>query len=222
MRGKTIQGRRLAVGNFTVFAGANDTDKNRIFAELSQKTGGFWLDVPSKWYWAQKTGVPKNNASILKQKPKRNQFPKISEKIEALVGKVDSLEHMMHKRFDYGWIQMGMLAWFIKNGFIGKGDKVFAFEPEAHLHPAWQEEYLDALYKLHKGGVKIFISTNSPLICQKIEFYSKVAYNFFEGDKVITSLDEEEDWSVHNKIAKNLERPAYQLYIQSMFGEEPK
>ena len=60
-----------------------------------------------------------------------------------------------------GKVNLGMLSFLIERGIIVKNALVFIDEPEAYLHPAWQEEMAEALACLVNGGVHVVVATQS-------------------------------------------------------------
>lgn len=120
-----------------------------------------------------------------------------------------------------GIVQLGMLSFFLKNRIIGKDTTLFYDEPEAHLHPAWQEKVMDALYSLAKMGVNVILATHSPTTLQKLELCLKeddspptVGWNYFDKTGNFNSIEKGSEKS-KNDIAESLERPSYNMYLRS-------
>lgn len=121
-----------------------------------------------------------------------------------------------------GVVNLGMLALLIERKILDKGSFLFVDEPEAHLHPAWQEVISEVLFDLAKGGVNVVIATHSATILKWLEVHVKnnpndkelVALNKFpiNGDEI-----GEQDFS--DKIAaikQELTKPFADLYMAGL------
>ncbi len=67
-----------------------------------------------------------------------------------------------------GIVQLGMLAFFIKNRTIDKGAMLVIDEPEAYLHPEWEEKIMQVLYNLKQHGVQVIMSRNNYTVRQHL------------------------------------------------------
>ncbi len=121
-----------------------------------------------------------------------------------------------------GAANIGVLAMLIENNVFDKGDFLFADEPEAHLHPAWQMEMAEALFALAKGGVNVVIATHSADILKWLEVHIKdnpgskdiVALNHFKNGRV-----EDPDGDFFDKLSDiqdDLTKPYQHLFIRGL------
>lgn len=119
-----------------------------------------------------------------------------------------------------GIVQLGMLAFFIKNRTIDRGTILFMDEPEAHLHTSWEEKLMDVIYRLKEHGVKIVMTTHSPTIMQKLELevnkhksWDSVSLNLFvAGGKFDNASSSYK--SVSKAIARNMNEAPYQMFLE--------
>ena len=70
-----------------------------------------------------------------------------------------------------GVANMGVLALLIEKNILDENTFLFIDEPEAHLHPVWQVEIADALFKLAEAGVNVVIATHSDNILKWLEVH---------------------------------------------------
>ena len=68
---------------------------------------------------------------------------------------------------------IGLLQYLVKNRVLKKGTILFWEEPEVHLHPQWQVKIAQLFLFLVEKGVKIVISTHSPLITNTLKIFAK-------------------------------------------------
>lgn len=121
-----------------------------------------------------------------------------------------------------GVYQLGMIAFFIDTKVIRHGTILFVDEPEAHLHPEWQDKMMEILYGFTKYGVKVIMATHSSMLMQRLELFMKqdkkpqeIALNYFDPSGKFDSTGKTPK-QVRDEIAKSLEEPAYNNYIQSL------
>ncbi len=97
-----------------------------------------------------------------------------------------------------GITDLGMLALLIEKNILDKNTFLFIDEPEAHLHPAWQVEMADTLFKLAEAGVHVVIATHSSEILKWLEVHVRkdpkakeiIALNhFFDGSAKSIDID---------------------------------
>lgn len=72
--------------------------------------------------------------------------------------------------FAEGHRKLGMLAYLIRNGSIGKGSILFWDEPEANLNPKLIKELAAVLVRLSRD-VQIFIATHSLFLLRELEIF---------------------------------------------------
>ena len=70
-----------------------------------------------------------------------------------------------------GIVNMGVLALLIEKNILDENTFLFIDEPEAHLHPEWQVEMADALFKLAEAGVNVVVATHSDNILKWLEVH---------------------------------------------------
>ncbi|MBE8182050.1 MAG: AAA family ATPase [Candidatus Portiera sp.] len=121
-----------------------------------------------------------------------------------------------------GVSQLGMIAHLIDKKIIRQGTILFLDEPEAHLHPAWQDKMMEILYGFTKYGVQVIMATHSPMMIQRLELStkqdkspSKVSLNYFNRDGEFDSIAQAPD-KISDAINNSLESPAYKTYLKSL------
>ena len=68
----------------------------------------------------------------------------------------------------------GILLLLLENGAISHDSLLIIDEPEVHLHPKWQLEYVRVLVKIYEAlGTKILLTTHSPYIVQALRYYTE-------------------------------------------------
>ena len=60
-----------------------------------------------------------------------------------------------------GITQIGLIALLIERKILDKGSVLFIDEPETNLHPAWQVQMMEILFRLVKSGAKVVMATHS-------------------------------------------------------------
>ena len=185
--------------------------------------------------------------SLRRERPSNNkeaaELNTLANHIEHQIGgelKVDPLDHKVkfYKAAEHGGpaeeglppllaatgiFQLGIIGLLIKDGHVSRGTVLFIDEPEAHLHTAWQEKFMEVLFSLVKYGVNIVMATHSPVMMQKLGILYKdtdqpkprASLNLFsfngEFDYTKKSFEENLD-----NICDNLEQPAYEMYISEL------
>ncbi len=122
-----------------------------------------------------------------------------------------------------GIANMGVLALLIEKNIPDKNTFIFMDEPEAHMHPKWQVEMADALFKLAKAGVNIVIATHSGEILKWLEVHVKenpdakdmIALNHFQKDGNVESNGRDFDERL-NTIQEELTDPYYRLFYRGI------
>jgi len=68
----------------------------------------------------------------------------------------------------------GILLLLLENGTVSYNSLLIIDEPEVHLHPKWQLEYVRILVEIHKTlGTRILLTTHSPYIVQALRYYTE-------------------------------------------------
>ncbi len=69
---------------------------------------------------------------------------------------------------------LGILLLLLENETISYNSLLIIDEPEVHLHPKWQLEYIRILVEIHKTlGTKVLLTTHSPYIVQALRYYTE-------------------------------------------------
>ncbi len=121
-----------------------------------------------------------------------------------------------------GISQLGMIAYLIENQTINRDSTLFIDEPEAHLHPNWQEQIMAVLYELANYGIRVIIATHSPIVMQKLELLlddsvipQNAALNSFDESGTFDSIAKTTT-EIRDEIAISLNDAPYKmLYRQS-------
>ncbi len=163
-------------------------------------------------------------------------FPNVYERLtskDVIGGKMalsetgDLLFHENGRQFPMsltatGVANLGILALLIERKVLDKGTFLFIDEPEAHLHPAWQDVMAEALFNIAKQGAKVVIATHSPDILKWLEVHAKenpedkklIALNHFTHQGI---RDSEQDFEVKMAmIKKSLTEPFSNLYLKGL------
>lgn len=80
-------------------------------------------------------------------------------------------------------------------------------EPDTHLNPQWQRDYIQLLKKfnLDDQNSQIFVATHSPLLVQSIEDADTVLFKKKDGKVIIDQTDfKEEGWRIDHVLASDL------------------
>ncbi len=84
-----------------------------------------------------------------------------------------------HRTFDIGEVatgikSFGILKLLVENQFLREGDVIIFDEPEVHLHPAWQIEFVKIIIGLQKRyNCYFIITTHSPYFLEALNVYGK-------------------------------------------------
>lgn len=185
------------------------------------------------------TGVPgyfNDLARFFKAKPTdKPAFPELYKKLiskQVMGGKLEvsdlgELRFQENKRSfplpltALGIVNLGILALLLEYRIIDEGAFLFIDEPEAHLHPAWQVEIVEALFNLADLGVNVVIATHSVDIIKFLEVKLKndskyrklIALNHFSADGVKSYR------SFNSKLAgiqEELTHPFTELYMEGL------
>ena len=110
------------------------------------------------------------------------EFQKISKHIQRIVngkfqrneiGDFEFIEKNEYKiplsLLAMGVSNIALIEYLIRNNIISKGSFLIIDEPESHLHPQWQVELVDVLYKIAQNGANVIIATHSINIIKAIE-----------------------------------------------------
>ncbi len=122
-----------------------------------------------------------------------------------------------------GIANMGVLALLIEKNIPDKNTFIFMDEPEAHMHPKWQVEMADALFKLAEAGVNVVVATHSGEILKWLEVHVKekpeakdmIALNHFQKDGNVESNGRDFDERL-NTIQEELTDPYYRLFYRGI------
>ncbi len=122
-----------------------------------------------------------------------------------------------------GIANMGVLALLIEKNILDKNTFLFIDEPEAHLHPVWQVEIADALFKLAEAGVNVVIATHSDNILKWLEVHVNknpkakeiIALNHFSKEGV-KSIDIDRFDTGLAEIKMELTDPFADLYWEGL------
>ena len=122
-----------------------------------------------------------------------------------------------------GVIQLGMLGHLIETRVIQEGSILFIDEPEAHLHPEWQQRIIEVLYKLSEAGVMVIIATHSPVIMEWITVQVKenpgseknIALNSFRNDGKFDCIKKGYEDNM-DEIMDDLIEPFSRLYMREL------
>ena len=122
-----------------------------------------------------------------------------------------------------GVVNLGFLSLLIERNLIDKGTYVFIDEPESNLHPKWQVEMAEALYKLARGGVNVVLATHSIDILKRMEIYAKedpdaeefIAVNHFREGGIVEDNGKSLDAKI-SAVMKELSSPFFDLYVRGL------
>jgi predicted ATPase len=117
---------------------------------------------------------------------RKNENRKIVEEIKRIIGgnlKLEKEEILFEKEnrsfkmlgTATGIKSFGILMLLLDNGTISSHDTLLIIdEPEVHLHPKWQVEYVRVLVMIQKLlKIKILITTHSPYVVQALRFFTE-------------------------------------------------
>ncbi|MBE8182125.1 MAG: ATP-binding protein [Candidatus Portiera sp.] len=121
-----------------------------------------------------------------------------------------------------GIIQLAFLAYLVESQVITKDAVVFMDEPEAHLHPNWQQVMMESLFSLVAQGVNVVIATHSPHNIQWLEaemseddeLEEHVSLNHFQKNGIIKKNKSTN--SACNKVLMELTEEFANQYLRSL------
>jgi hypothetical protein len=115
---------------------------------------------------------------------------------------------------------IGLLQYLVRNRVLKKGSTLFWEEPEVHIHPDWQCKIAKLLLFLVKNGVKIVISTHSPIIVNALNVFAieekmknKVSFNLLSvNDDIVENIVLSDDnWDlIQDELLNCLEELAWE------------
>ena len=123
-----------------------------------------------------------------------------------------------------GIVQLGLLALLIEKKVLDKETVLFIDEPETNLHPAWQVQMMEILFKLVKQGMYVVMATHSADMLKWLEVHLKKN----PGDKDLVALNEMDKTAESNtsgeedigeqlkRIKKNLTKPYFDLFVDEL------
>ena len=117
-----------------------------------------------------------------------------------------------------GVTNIGIIDMLIRNNSINKGSFLIIDEPEVHLHPEWQVEFVNILYDIAKAGANVIITSHSIDIVKAIELLSKndsenIAINKMPYNKEFQNKTIEEKIG---DILDDLNSPYYRMYMEGL------
>lgn len=121
-----------------------------------------------------------------------------------------------------GVIQLAFLAYLVETQVVTQNAVIFIDEPEAHLHPHWQNIMIKSLFSLVKQGVNVVIATHSPDNIQWLQselFENKelkeyVSVNHFQKRGVVKK--NKSCNNACNRILVELTKPFANEYLRSL------
>ena len=130
-----------------------------------------------------------------------------------------------------GIVQLGMLALLIEKKILDKDSILFIDEPETNLHPAWQIEMMEILFRLVKAGVYVITATHSADILKWLEVHLKkhsedidlIALNQMKVNEDGTVSIFDSDKYILEKIIdikNNLTEPFFNLFLKDQQEKE--
>jgi len=103
----------------------------------------------------------------------------------------------------------GVIQLLNQNRFLNQKYVLLIDEPEVHLHPKWQIEYVKLIIELVKRDIKVLITSHSPYMIEALKIFSikeKIKNNFYLAENGIIK---EQD-TIEN-IFKKLVEPIKEL-----------
>ncbi len=131
--------------------------------------------------------------TIINMPDKTSSFKECADEIEALFdGKIEFTRNLVGVPTDIKYCtpsgntpiqrtssaisDLALLVLWLRY-IINKGDLLVIDEPEAHLHPENQVRFTKCVIRMIRAGIKIIITTHSPIILEEIS-------NYLQADKV--------------------------------------
>ena len=117
-----------------------------------------------------------------------------------------------------GITNIGIIDMLIRNNSINKGSFLIIDEPEVHLHPKWQVEFVNILYDIADAGANVIITTHSIDIVKAVELLAKkddknIAINRMPYSPKFKNKTIEEKIS---DILNDLISPYYKMYMEGL------
>jgi len=120
-----------------------------------------------------------------------------------------------------GISNIGLIDLLLRNNIINTGSFLIMDEPEVHLHPKWQVELANILYKIAKSGANIIIATHSLDLLKAFQVILKDDFEIANNIISVNKVPFKENFSKINELDKinevldDLSKPYYDLYTQS-------
>lgn len=161
------------------------------------------------------------------QKP---DFLHLSDKIQQIINGKLEIDNNKNINFIYqgknipisltamGVTNIGIIDMLIRNNSINRGSFLIIDEPEVHLHPEWQVEFVNILYDIAKAGANVIITSHSIDIVKAVELLSKndsenIAINKMPYSHEFKNKTTKEKIS---NILDDLSSPYYRMYMEGL------
>ena len=158
------------------------------------------------------------------------EFFELSKKIQKIINGKLEIDNNKNINFIYknknipisltamGVTNIGIIDMLIRNNSINKGSFLIIDEPEVHLHPEWQVEFVNILYDIAKAGANVIITSHSIDIVKAVELLSKndsedIAINKMPYSKEFQSKTIKEKIG---DILDDLNSPYYRMYMEGL------
>ena len=158
------------------------------------------------------------------------EFLHLSNKIQKIINGKLKIDNNKNINFIYqnknipisltamGVTNIGIVDMLIRNNSINKGSFLIIDEPEVHLHPEWQVEFVNILYDIAKAGANVIITSHSIDIVKAVELLSKndsenIAINKMPYTKEFQNKTIEEKIG---DILDDLNSPYYRMYMDGL------
>jgi len=158
------------------------------------------------------------------------EFFDLSKKIQKIINGKLEIDNNKNINFIYqnknipisltamGVTNIGIIDMLIRNNSINKGSFLIIDEPEVHLHPEWQVEFVNILYDIAKAGANVIITSHSIDIVKAVELLSKndsenIAINKMPYTKEFQNKTVEEKIG---EILDDLNSPYYRMYMEGL------
>lgn len=161
----------------------NLSDATEIFPPLMMS---FLYDNHNKDIYEKLLQPTEKKANIVGQVNLERQTAAIRKKINAILkGKINyDGAHLVYQKNDgqsfgistiaNGLKSYGVLAKLLDNGYLTKEMMLIVDEPEVHLHPEWQLDFVELLVMLVKTlDMTIVLTTHSPYVLQALDLYKE-------------------------------------------------
>ncbi len=161
---------------------------------------------------------------------KEPDFSHLCEKIEKLINgklKMDNNKNITYVFKDreiplsltaMGVTNIGVVDMLIRNNSINKGSFLIIDEPEVHLHPEWQVEFVKILYDIAKSGANVVIASHSIDIVKAVELLAKEDNKNIAVNKMPYTKEFQEKTLKDkiNEILDDLSYPYYKMYMEGL------